>query len=31
MRPSDISHVVNTMNHEEGCEEASPQQGIDFM
>jgi len=28
--PSNISRVVNVMNHEEGCEEVSPQQVIDF-
>ena len=27
---SNISRVVNAMNHGEGCEEVSPQQVIDF-
>ena len=30
-RPSNISRVINAMNHEEGCEEVSPQQVIDFI
>ena len=30
IRPSNISRVVNAMNHGEGCEEVSPQQVIDF-
>ena len=30
IRPSNISRVVNAMNHEEGCEEVSPQQVIDL-
>ena len=30
IRPSNISRVVNAMNHGEGCEEGSPQEVIDF-
>ena len=30
IRPSNISRVVNAMNHGEGCEEVSQQQVIDF-
>ena len=30
IRPSNISRVVNAMNHGEGCEEVNPQQVIDF-
>ena len=31
MHPSNISRIVNVMNHGEGCEEVSPQQVIDFI
>ena len=31
IRPSNISRIVNAMNHGEGCEEVSPQQVIDFI
>ena len=30
IRPSNISRIVNVMNHGEGCEEVNPQQVIDF-
>ena len=30
IRPSNISRVVNAMNHGQGCEEVKPQQVIDF-
>jgi len=31
IRPSNISHIVNAMNHIKDCEEVSPQQAIDFI
>ena len=31
IRPSNISHVVNAMNHGESCEEVSSQQVINFI
>jgi len=31
MRHSNIARVVNTMNHEENCEQVSAQQCIDYI
>ena len=31
IRPSNISRVINAMNHRKGCEEVSPQQVINFI
>jgi len=31
MRPSNISHIVNAMNHGEDCDEVSSKQSIDFI